>query len=95
MKSGQTEVEVEAQGHRKPYPGAPISIPPSSGVNVAANVTESQPRQIVPTLVSVPISPIMTPSEINKLFRERDAQQEKQILERAAKLKEERKMGIE
>ena len=67
------ESMVEAQGHRKPYPGTPVSIPPSSGINVAANVTESQPRRIVPTPVSIPISPIMIPSEIFKSFRERDA----------------------
>ena len=37
-----------AQGHRKPYPGAPVNIPESSGVNVA----DVQPRRITPIPIS-------------------------------------------
>ena len=36
----------------KPYPGAPVSVPPSSGMNETANVTESQPRRITPIPIS-------------------------------------------
>ena len=61
LRFGQHASIIEAQGHRKPYPSAPVSIPPFSGMNETANVTESQPRQIIPTPVSLPISPIRTP----------------------------------
>ena len=54
-------------------------------------VTVTLPHRIT----SIPISPIMTPSEVAKSFREQDAQQEKEILELAEKMNKERKMGIE
>ena len=50
LRFGQHVSIVEAQGHRKPYPGAPVSIPPSSGMNETANVTESEPVELYPFL---------------------------------------------
>ena len=63
-----TSTWVEAQGHKKPYPGAPVTIPP-----VVTSVSEVQHRRIVPTPVSIPITPERTPSEVIQSFRERDA----------------------
>ena len=49
LKSGFTSTWVEAQGHRKPYPGAPITIPKISEDPVVTSVAEVQPRRIIPT----------------------------------------------
>ena len=73
MKSGFTNTWVEAQGHRKPYPGAPIPPPGFYNLNPAGNneqgiaqtsVTEGQPKRIVPTPVSVATS--QSPAEVMK-----------------------------
>ena len=69
LKSGNSESWVLAQGHQKPYTGAPISTPESSGLNVATSVADEHPHRITP----IPISPISQPSEIFQRFRERDA----------------------
>ena len=45
-----------AQGHQKPYPGAPISTPGSSGLNVAANVADVNVKRITPIPMSLPLS---------------------------------------
>ena len=90
MKSGFTSTWVEAQGHRKPYPGAPVTIPP-----VVTSESEVQHRRIVPTPVSIPVTPIPTPSEMFKIFRERDARMEQEIQQRAAQMKAEREQRIE
>ena len=44
---------VEAQGHRKPYPGAPVTIPP-----VVTSVADVQPRRITPIPVSAAVPEI-------------------------------------
>ena len=56
---------------------------------------DGHPRRIVPPPVSIPISPIKTPSELLKQFREQDAREEKEIFARVAKMKEERSIGTE
>ena len=95
LKNPEKEQWVLAEGHRKPYPGAPVDVPGSSaGVN-QPSTTEEQPRRITPIPVSIPISPIMTPAEVGKRFRERDAQQEEQIQKLAEKFQKEREKGTE
>ena len=95
LKNPEKEQWVLAEGHRKPYPGAPVDVPGSSaGVN-QPNTTEEQPRRITPIPVSIPISPIMTPAEVGKRFRERDAQQEEQFQKLAEKFQKEREKGTE
>ena len=46
---------------------------------------DGHPRRIVPIPVSIPVSPIQTPEEIDRMFCERDAQNQKEIWARAAK----------
>ena len=69
-----TSTWVKAQGHRKPYPGAPVTIPP-----VVTTESEVQHRRITPIPVSTPMTPIPTPSEVLQSFREQDARMEQEI----------------
>ena len=52
LKTGTTEEWILAQGHRKPYPVAPVIIPRSSEIQVMTSVAEVQPHRIIPTPIS-------------------------------------------
>ena len=56
LKSGQSEVDVEAQGHRKPYFGMHINMPESNKVDVEIDAAKSQARRIAPIPISLPLN---------------------------------------
>ena len=56
---------------------------------------DGHPRRIVPTPVSIPITPNPTPAEVYQSFRERDARMEQEIQQRAAQMKAEKEKRIE
>ena len=57
----------------------PFSFDTPASMTLPYPGLDGHPRRIVPTPISIPISPIRTPTEIYQSFREHDARNQKEV----------------